>query len=130
MSIEPVMPSNHLILCHPLLLLPSIFPRIRVFSSQSVIRIKWPKYWSFSFSISPYNEYSGLISFRMDWVDLLAVQGTLKSLFHDTGCLGLVHWDNPEGWYGEGGGRRVQDGEHTYTCGGFILIFGKTNTIM
>ena len=79
-SIESVMPSNHLILCHPLLLLPSIFPSIRVFSNQSVLRIRWPKYWSFSFSISPSNEYSGLISFRMDWLDLLAVQGTLKSL--------------------------------------------------
>ena len=80
MSIELVMPSNHLILCHPLLLLPSIFPSIRVFSSESVLHIKWPKYWSFSFSISPSNEYSGLISFRMDWLDLLAVQETLESL--------------------------------------------------
>ena len=80
MSIESVMPSNHLILCHPLLLPPSIFPSIRVFSNGSVLRIRWPKYWSFSFSISPSNEYSGLISFRMDWLDLLAVQGTLKSL--------------------------------------------------
>ena len=80
MSIESVMPSNHLILCLPLLLPPSIFPSIRVFSSESVLRIRWPKHWSFSFSISPSNEYSGLISFRMDWVDLLAVQGTLKSL--------------------------------------------------
>ena len=80
MSIESVMRSNHLILCHPLLLLPSIFPSIRVFSSESVLRIRWPKYWSFSFSISPSNEYSGLISFRIDWFDLLAVQGTLKSL--------------------------------------------------
>ena len=79
-SIESVMPSNHLILCHPLLLLPSIFPSIRVFSNESVLLIKWPKYWNFSFSISPSNEYSGLISFRMDWPDLLAVQGTLKSL--------------------------------------------------
>ena len=79
MSIELVMPSKHLILCCPLLLLPSIFPSIRVFSSESVIRIRWPKDWSFSFSISPSNEYSGLISFRMDWLDLLAVQGTLKS---------------------------------------------------
>ena len=75
-----VMPSNHLILCHPLLLLPSIFPSIRVFSNKSVLYIRCPKYWSFSFSISPSNEYSGLISFRMDWLDLLAVQGTLKSL--------------------------------------------------
>ena len=79
LSIESVMPSNHLILCHPLLLLPSIFPSITVFSSESVLHIRWPKYWSFSFSISPSNEYSGLISFRIDWVDLLAVQGTLKS---------------------------------------------------
>ena len=80
MSIELVMPSNHPILCHPLLLLPSIFSSIRVFSSESVLHIRWPKYWSFSFSISPSNEYSGLISFRMDWLDLLAVRGTLKSL--------------------------------------------------
>ena len=78
-SIESVMPSNHLILCHPLLLSSSIFPGIRVFSSESVLCIRWPKYWSFSFSISPSNEYSGLISFRIDWLDLLAVQGTLKS---------------------------------------------------
>ena len=74
------MPSNHFILCHPLLLLPSVFPSIRVFSNESALRIRWPKYWSFSFNISPSKEYSGLISFRMDWLDLLAVQGTLKSL--------------------------------------------------
>ena len=80
MSIESVMPSNHLILCRPLLLLPSIFPSIRVFSNESALHIRWPKYWSFSFNISPSNEYSGWISFRMDWLDLLAVQGTLKSL--------------------------------------------------
>ena len=80
MSMELGMPSNHLILCHPLLLLPSIFPSIRVFSTESVLRMRWPKYWSFSYSISPSNEYSGLISFRMDWLDLLAVQGTPKSL--------------------------------------------------
>ena len=79
MSIELVMPSNYLILCHPLLLLPSVFPSIRVFSNESVLPIRWPKYWSFSFSISPSNEYSGLIFFRMDWLDLLVVQGTLKS---------------------------------------------------
>ena len=79
-AIELVMPSNHLIFCHPLLLLPSIFPSLRVFSKQSVLHIRWPKYWSFSFSISPFNEYSGLIFFRMDWLELLAVQGTLKSL--------------------------------------------------
>ena len=79
-SIKSVMPSNHLILCPPLLFLPSIFPSIRVFSNESVLLVRWPNYWSFSFSISPSNEYSGLISFRMDWLDLLAVQGTLKSL--------------------------------------------------
>ena len=79
MSIKSVMPSNHLILCRPLFLLPSIFPSIRIFSNESVLRIRWPKYWSFRFSISPSNEYSGLISFRMDWLDLLAEQGTLKS---------------------------------------------------
>ena len=80
MCIESVMPSNHLILCRPLILLPSIFPSIRVSSNESVLHIRWPKYWSFSFSISPSNEYSGLISFRMDWLDHLAAQGTLKSL--------------------------------------------------
>ena len=80
MSIESVMPSNQLILCHPLLLPPSIFPSIRVFAKESVLHIRWPKYWSFSFSISPSNEYSGPISLRIDWLDLLAVQGTLKSL--------------------------------------------------
>ena len=80
MSIESVMPSNHLILCRPLLLLPPIPPSIRVFSNESVLRIRWPKYWSFSFSMTPSNEYLGLISFRMDWLDLFAVQGTLKSL--------------------------------------------------
>ena len=81
MSIDLVMPSNHLILCHPLLLLPSIFPSIRIFSNESALRIRWPKYWSFSFNIiSPSNEHTGLIAFGMDWLDLLAVQGTLKSL--------------------------------------------------
>ena len=80
MSIESVMPSNHLILCRPLLLLPSIFPSIRVFSNELALHIRWPKYWSFSLNISPSNEHPGLISFRMDWLDLLAVQGTLKSL--------------------------------------------------
>jgi len=80
MSVESVMPSSHLILCRPLLLPPSIFPRIRVFSNESVLHIRWPKYWRFSFSISPSRDYSVLISFRMDWLDLLAVQGTLKSL--------------------------------------------------
>ena len=84
MSIESVMPSNHLILCHPLLLLPSIFPSIRVFSNESVLHIRWPKYWSFSFSISPSSEHPGLISFRMDWLDRLAVQGTLKVFSNTT----------------------------------------------
>ena len=84
MSIESVMPSNHPILCHPLLLPPSVFPSIRVFSNESVLHVRWPKYWSFSFSISPSSEYSGLISFRMDWLDLLAVQGTLKVFSNTT----------------------------------------------
>ena len=83
MSIESVMPSKHFTFHHPLLLLPTIFPSIRVFSNESVVPIRWPKHWSFSFSISPFNEYSGLISFRIDWLDLLAVQGTLKSLVQD-----------------------------------------------
>ena len=86
------MPSNHLILCRPLLLLPSIFPSIRVFYNESVLRIRWPKYWSFSFSISPFSEYSGLISFRMDWLDLLAVQGTLKSLLQHHRSKALILW--------------------------------------
>ena len=94
MSIEWVTPSNHFILCCPLLLLPSIFPSIRVFSIESVFCIRWPKYWSFSFSISPSNQYSGLISFRMDWMDLLAVQGTLKSLpqHHSSKSSILQYW--------------------------------------
>ena len=93
MSIESVMSSNHLILCCPLLLPPSVFPSIRVFSSESVLRIRWPKYWSFSFSISPSNEYSGPISLRIDWLDLLAVQGTLKSLLqhHNSKASILQH---------------------------------------
>ena len=90
MSIESVMPSSHLILCHPLLLLPSIFPNIRVFSNKSVLCIRWPKYWSFSFTISPSNEHSGLISFRIDWLDPLAVQGTLKSLLQHHSSKALV----------------------------------------
>ena len=95
MSIESVMPSNNLILCCPLLLLPSIFPSIRVFSNESALHIRWPKYWSFSFSISPSNEHLGLISFRMDWLDLLAVQGTLKSLLqhHSSKASVLRHSD-------------------------------------
>ena len=91
MSIESVMPSNHLILCHSLLL-PSVFPSIRVFSNESVLCIRWPKYWSFSFSISPSNEYSGLISFRIDWLDLLAVQGTLKSLLQHHSSKTSILW--------------------------------------
>ena len=93
MSTESVMPSNHLILCYPLLLPPSIFPSIRVFSNESVLGIRWPKYWSFTFSISLFNEYSGLISFRVDWLDLCAVQGTLKSLLqhHSSKTSILLH---------------------------------------
>ena len=103
MSIKLVMPSNHLILCLPLLYLPSVFPRIKVFSSESVLHIRWPEYWIFSFSIRPSNEYSGLISFMMDWLDLLAVQGTLKSLLQNHSskasilqCSALLHdnWKN------------------------------------
>ena len=106
MSIESVMPSNHLILCHPLFVLPSIFPSIRVFSNESALCIRWPKYWNFTFSISPSNEDSELISFRMDWLDLLAVQGTLKSLLqhHSSKVLSFLysptltsihdHWKN------------------------------------
>ena len=108
MSIESVMPSNHLILCHPLLLLPSIFPSIRVFSNESALHIRWPKYWSFSFNISPSKDHPGLISFGMDWLDLLAVQGTLKSLLQHhsskTSALSFLysptltsihdHWEN------------------------------------
>ena len=90
MSIELVMLSNHLILCHPLLLLPSLFPSIRVFSNESVLRIRWPKYWSFSFSISPSNEYSGLISFGINWLHLLAVQVTLKSLLQHDSSKALI----------------------------------------
>ena len=92
MYIESVMPSNHLILCHPLLFLPSIFPSIRVFSSKSALRINWPKYWSFSFSIIPSNEYSGLISIRIIWLDLLAVQGTLKSLLQHHSSKASILW--------------------------------------
>ena len=93
MSIESVMPSNHLILCHPFLLLPSLFPSIRVFSSELAFHFRWPKYWSFSFSISPSSEYSGLISFRMDWLDVLAVQGTLKSLLqHHSSKASLLQY--------------------------------------
>ena len=92
MSVESVMPSNRLILCRPLLLPPSIFPSIRVFSNEPVLHIRWPKYWSFSFSISPSNEHSGLISFRMDWLDLLAVQGTLKSLLQHHISKASILW--------------------------------------
>ena len=92
MFIESVVTSNHLILCHPLLLLPSIFPSIRVFSNESVLHIRWPKYWNISFSISSSNEYSGLISFRIDWLDLLAVQGTLKSLLQHHSSKAWILW--------------------------------------
>ena len=92
MSIESLMPSNHLILCRPLHLQSSIFPSIRVLSNESALRIRWPKYWSFSFNISPSNEHSGLISFRMDWLDLLAVQGTLKSLLQHHSAKASILW--------------------------------------
>ena len=92
MSIESVTPSNHLILCPPLLLLPSVFPRIRVFSNESVFHIRWPKYWSFSFNVSPSNEHSGLISFRMDCLDLLVIQGTLKSLLQHHSSKASILW--------------------------------------
>ena len=100
MSIELVMPSNHLILCYPLLLLSPIPPSIRVFSNESALHIKWPKYWSFSFSISPSNEYSGLISFRIDWLDLLVVQGTLKSLLQCHSSEVSILWCSaqPSSW--------------------------------
>ena len=97
MSIKSIMPSNHLIFCHPLHLLPSMFPSIRVFSNESILRIRWPKYWSFNFRISPCNEYSGQISFRIDWFDLLAVQGTLKSLHHISSKASVLQpslWSN------------------------------------
>ena len=92
MSIKSMIPSNHLILCHPLFLLPSIFPSIRLFSNESALGIRWSKYWSFSLSISPSNEHSGLISFRMDWLDLLAVQGTLKSLLQHHSSKASILW--------------------------------------
>ena len=97
-SIESVMSTNHLILCRPLLFLPSIFPGIRVFSNESALRIRWLKNWSFSFSISPSNEHSGLISFRMDWLDLLAVQGTLKSLFQHHSSKASIFRAQPSFW--------------------------------
>ena len=109
MSIELVMPSNHLILCHFLLLLPSIFPSIRVFSNESALHIRWPKYWSFSFSINLSSEHSGLISFRMDWLDLLAVQGTLKSLLQHHSSKASTLWCSA--FFGEGNGNSLQ-----YSC--------------
>ena len=104
MSIESVMPSNHFILCCHLLRLPSIFPSIRVFSNESVLHIRWPRYWSFSFSISPFNEYSGLISFRIDWFHLLAIQGTLKSLLQQHSLKASVLGAQPSLW------------SNSYTC--------------
>ena len=99
MSIKSVMLSNHLFLCYPLLLLPSIFPSIRVFSNESALRMRWPKYWSFSFNINPSSEYSGLISFRMDWLDLLAVQGTLKSLLqHHSSKASIIMYPHENTW--------------------------------
>ena len=116
MSIDSMMPSNHLILCCPLVLLPSIFPSTRVFSKESVIHVQWPKHWSFSFSISPFSEYSGLISFRMDWLALLVVQGTLKSLLQNRDRLPTpVFMDFPGG---------SDDKESAYNLGDLDLIPG------
>ena len=115
MSIESVTPSNHLILCHPLLLLPSIFPSIGVFSNESALHIRWPKYWTFSFCISPSNEHSGLITFRMDWLDLLAVQGTLKSLLqHHSSKASILQRSASS-----------QSNSHIYTC--FTSIWDECN---
>ena len=118
MSIESVMPSNHLILCYPFLLLPSIFPSIRVFSNESALGIRWPKYWSFNFNISPFNAYSGLVSFRMDWVDLLAVQGTLKSL--------LQHYSSKESILQHSAFFRVQLSQPYMTTGKTIALTRQT----
>ena len=115
MSIELVMPSNHLILCCSLLLLPLIFPRIKVFSNESALHIRWPKYWSFSFNISPSNEYPGLISFRMDWLDLLAAQGTLKSL--------LKHF-SPNSSILLHSAFFIVELSHPYMTTGFMLLIG------
>ena len=151
------MPCSHLILCRPLLLLPPIPPSIRVFSNESTLRMRWRKYWSFSFSIIPSKEIPGLISFM--FIGLFIIAQRQKQFKHsqwmneETNCGTSIQWNiiqslkrnesrshynmmnlenkgSPEGWNGEGGGRRVQDGKHMYTCGGFILIFGKTNTVM
>ena len=132
-SIVSVMPSSHLILCCPILLLPPIPPSIRVFSNESNLCMRWPKYWSLSFSIIPSKEHPGLISFRMGCLDLLAVQENPKSLLQhhsSKGCLGLVHGDDPERCYGEEGGRGVHDWERMYTCGGLRSMYGKTNTLL
>ena len=119
MSIELVMPSNHLILCHPLPLLPSVFTSIRVFSNQSVFHIRWSKYWSFSFGISPSHEFSGLISFRIDWFDLLAIQGTLKSLLQHYNSKASILWHSL--WY---------NSQHPYmTTGKPIALTRQTLTI-
>ena len=118
MSIESVMPSNHLIFCCPLLLLPPIFPSIRVFSNDSVLRTRWPKYWSFSFSIGPSNEHSGLISFRMDWLDLLAVQETLKSLLqHHSSKASILQ---PSAFF-------IVQLSHSYTTTGKTIAFTRQN---
>ena len=121
MSIQSVMPSNHLILCHPLLILPLIFPSIRVFSNESALCIRWPKYWSFSFSISSSSEYSGLIFFRIDWFALLAVQGTLKSLQHHSlkaSILWHSEWPSLKTLQITNAGEDVEKREPSYTDGG------------
>ena len=123
MSTESLMPSSHLILCHPLLLLPPIPPSIRVFSNESTLRMRWPKYWSFSFSISPSNEHPGLISFRMDWLDLLAVQGTLKNLLQYHSSKASILWHSASSpitsWQ--------RDGETMETVTNFIFLGSKIN---
>ena len=128
MSMESVMPSNHLILCHPLLLTPSIFPSIRVFSNESALRIRWPKYWSFSFSISPSNEHSGLISFRMDWLDLLAVHGTLKSLLqHHSSKASILQHSTIETVTGRKA-RGLQMEEISCKCQTFLSLLSEMAT--
>ena len=120
MSIKSVMPSNHLVLCHSLFLLPSVFPSIRDFSNESVLPIRWPKYWSFSFSISPSNEYSGLVSFRIDWLDLPAVQGTLKSL--------LQHY-SPKASILQCSALFIVQISHSYVTTGKTIAFTRSNFV-
>ena len=135
MSIESVMPSNHLILCHPLFLLPSIPPSIRVFSIESTLHMRWPKYWSFSFNISPFSDYSGLISFRMVWLDLLAVQGTLKSLlqYHSSkasilrhSAFFIIHLSHPDMTTG----KTIASTRWTFVCKVMSLLFNMLSRLV